>query len=180
MHPEQDSYFAGKNALRVEFAGNAIRRIWLLDDRSPPDNAQIEPQLLTNLFDSSREKRRRVRFDDIPKVLVDAVLSAEDKRFFEHPGFDIVRILGAAWADVRHDAKAQGASTLTMQVARSFFFTTERTWRRKVAETHGFDGTRASLHEKRDFRVVRQRDLSGQPRQLRHSRVCGRRAGLLQ
>ena len=66
---------------------------------------------------------------------MNAVLSAEDKRFFEHPGFDIVRILGAAWANVRHDAKAQGASTLTMQVARSFFFTTERTWRRKAAET---------------------------------------------
>jgi penicillin-binding protein 1B len=135
VHPEQESYFAGKNALRVEFAANAIRRIWLLDDQSLPANAQIEPQLLTNLFGSEREKRRKVRFEDIPKVLVDAVLSAEDKRFFEHPGFDIVRILGAAWADLRHDAKAQGASTLTMQVARSFFFTTERTWRRKVAET---------------------------------------------
>ena len=135
VHSEQESYFAGKNALRVEFAGNVVRRIRLLDNGSTPDNAQIEPELLTNLFDSSREKRRKVRFDDIPKVLVDAVLSAEDKRFFEHPGFDIVRILGAAWANVRHDAKAQGASTLTMQVARSFFFTTERTWRRKAAET---------------------------------------------
>ncbi len=137
VHPEQESYFAGKNALRVEFAGNAIRRIWLLDDQSQPTNAQIEPQLLTNLFGSEREKRRKVRFEDIPKVLVNAVLSAEDKRFFEHPGFDIVRILGAGWADLRHDAKAQGASTLTMQVARSFFFTTERTWRRKRGETPG-------------------------------------------
>ncbi len=67
--------------------------------------------------------------------MVQALLSAEDKRFFEHPGFDVVRIMGAAWADLRHDAKAQGASTLTMQVSRSFFFTTERTWRRKLAET---------------------------------------------
>ena len=107
----------------------------LLDDGSSPDNAEIEPQLLTNLFDSSREKRRRVRFEDIPKVLEEALLSAEDKRFFEHPGFDVVRIMGAAWADLRHDAQAQGASTLTMQLSRSFFFSTERTWRRKLAET---------------------------------------------
>jgi penicillin-binding protein 1B len=135
VHPERDSYFAGKNALRVEFAKDSVRRIRLLDNNTTPDSAQIEPELLTNIFDSSREKRRKVRFEDIPQVLVNAVLSAEDKRFFEHPGFDIVRILGAAWADVRHDAKAQGASTLTMQVARSFFFSTERTWRRKVAET---------------------------------------------
>jgi penicillin-binding protein 1B len=64
-----------------------------------------------------------------------AVLSAEDKRFFDHPGFDPIRILGAAWADVRHGKKAQGASTITMQVARSFFFSIKREWRRKVKET---------------------------------------------
>jgi penicillin-binding protein 1B len=135
MHPEQDSYFAGKNALRVDFAGGAIQAIHLLDDGSAPPSARIEPELLTNLFDSAREKRRRISFPDLPKVMVEALLSAEDKRFFEHPGFDIVRIMGAAWADLRHSAKAQGASTLTMQVSRSFFFSTERTWRRKVAET---------------------------------------------
>ena len=135
IHPERDSYFQGKNALRVEFAGKEIRNIRLLADGSTPASAAIEPELLTNLFDSAREKRRRIRFEDIPPVLINAVLSAEDKRFFEHPGLDVVRILGAAWADVRHKAIAQGASTLTMQVARSFFFSTERTWRRKVAET---------------------------------------------
>jgi penicillin-binding protein 1B len=135
IHPGKDSYFAGKNALRVEFAGGQIRRIRKLDDRSTTDNAAIEPQLLTNLFDSSREKRRRVRFADIPRLLVDAVLSAEDKRFFEHPGFDIIRIAGAAWHDLRGDAVVQGASTLTMQVARSIFLSPERTWRRKMAET---------------------------------------------
>jgi len=135
IHPQKQSYFTGKNALRVEFAANKVRRIRVLDDGSAVDNAQIEPEFLTNLFDISREKRRKISFDDIPKVLVNALLSAEDKRFFEHPGFDMVRVLGAAWADVRHDGVRQGASTLTMQVARSFFFSTERTWRRKIAET---------------------------------------------
>jgi penicillin-binding protein 1B len=135
IHPEADSYFGGKNALQVQFAGRNVQSLRLLDDGSSQDRAEIEPQLLTNLFDSSREKRRRVRFEDIPKVLQQALLSAEDKRFFEHPGFDVVRIMGAAWADLRHDARAQGASTLTMQLSRSFFFSTERTWRRKLAET---------------------------------------------
>ena len=109
--------------------------IKLLDSGDVVESAEIEPELLTNLFDSSREKRRKVRFDDIPPVMVNALLSAEDKRFFEHPGLDIVRIFGAAWADMRHEGIAQGASTLTMQVSRSFFFTTQRTWSRKVAET---------------------------------------------
>jgi len=135
VHPEASSFFEGKNALRVEFAGDSIRSIRLLADGATPGSAAIEPELLTNLFDVAREKRRRVRFDDVPPVLVNAVLSAEDKRFFEHPGLDLIRVLGAAWADVRHQGIAQGASTLTMQLARSFFFSTERTWRRKVAET---------------------------------------------
>src|SRR6202040_1642738 len=87
------------------------------------------------LFDSSREKRHAVRFDDIPKVLRDAVLSVEDRRFFEHPGFDPVRIFGAAWADLRHGARVQGGSTISMPVARSFFFNSDRTLRRKIAET---------------------------------------------
>jgi penicillin-binding protein 1B len=135
VHPTADSYFQGGNALRVEFSAGKITHIVQLATGQDTASAEIEPELLTNLFDSSREKRRVVQFQDIPKVLLDAVLSAEDKRFFEHPGFDPVRILGAAWADMRHDARAQGASTLTMQLARSFFFSTERTWRRKVAET---------------------------------------------
>ena len=134
-HPSTQSYFAGGNALRVEFSGGAISRIQALQDGSSRDDAQLEPELLTNLFDDAREKRRVMRFEQLPKVLVDAVLSAEDKRFFEHPGFDLVRVLGAAWADLRRGARAQGASTIDMQVARSFLFSTQRTWRRKMAET---------------------------------------------
>jgi penicillin-binding protein 1B len=135
IHPLRDSYFEGKNALHINFAGGGVSSIKLLDNGNIVESAEIEPELLTNLFDTAREKRRRIRFDDIPKVLLNAVLSAEDKRFFEHPGLDMVRVFGAAWADVRHQGIAQGASTLTMQLSRSFFFTTERTWRRKVAET---------------------------------------------
>jgi penicillin-binding protein 1B len=105
-----------------------------LSDNTPRVAADIEPELITNLFDSSREKRRVVRFDDLPKDMVNAVLAAEDKRFFEHGGLDIVRVFGAALADLRRGQKAQGASTIDMQVARSFFFTTKREWTRKVKE----------------------------------------------
>src|SRR5712692_2125016 len=138
IRPSSDSYFAaapGKNALRVEFSSRELRSIRSLANSSALASAEIEPELLTNLFDQSREKRRPVHFEDLPKPLVDAVLAAEDKRFFEHPGFDPWRVLGAAWADLRRERISQGASTITMQVARSFFFSTERTWRRKLAET---------------------------------------------
>ena len=135
IRPSKLSYFAGSNALAVQFRGKSIRSIKPLSGGTDLDTAEIEPELITNLFDSAREKRRPVPYEDLPVMLVDAILSAEDKRFFEHGGFDFIRIAGAAWADLRHTSQHyQGASTITMQVARTFFLSTERNWRRKVAE----------------------------------------------
>ncbi len=135
IRPSKLSYFAGSNALAVQFAGKKIASIRPLGGGADLGFADIEPELITNLFDSAREKRRPVRYDDLPPTLVHAIISAEDKRFFEHGGFDFLRILGAAWNDIHHSSTHyQGASTITMQVARTFFFSNERTWRRKVAE----------------------------------------------
>jgi penicillin-binding protein 1B len=135
IRPSKLSYFVGNNSLDVQFTGKTIRAIRPLGGGNSLDSAEIEPELITNLFDSAREKRRPVRYDDLPPLLVHAILSAEDKRFFEHGGFDFVRIAGAAWADLRHTSSHfQGASTITMQVARTFFLSNERTLRRKVAE----------------------------------------------
>jgi penicillin-binding protein 1B len=135
IRPSKLSYFVGGNSLDVQFTGKFIRAIRPLGGGNALDSAEIEPELITNLFDSAREKRRPVRYDDLPPLLVHAILSAEDKRFFEHGGFDFVRIAGAAWADLRHSSNHfQGASTITMQVARTFFLSNERTLRRKVAE----------------------------------------------
>jgi len=135
IRPSKLSYFAGNNALAVQFRGKSIRSIKPLAGGGELDTAEIEPGLITNLFDSAREKRRPVRYEDLPVMLVDAILSAEDKRFFEHGGFDFIRIVGAAWADVRHSSQHyQGASTITMQVARTFFLSTDRNWRRKLSE----------------------------------------------
>jgi penicillin-binding protein 1B len=134
IRPSKLSYFAGGNALAVQFTGRTIRSIRPLSGGAEMGWAEIEPELITNLFDSAREKRRAVRYEDLPPILVNAILSAEDKRFFEHPGFDFIRIFGAAWNDLRHGAHLQGASTITMQVARTFFLSTDRNWRRKIAE----------------------------------------------
>jgi penicillin-binding protein 1B len=135
IRPSKLSFFAGGNALAVQFNGKVIRSIRPLGGGSDMGTAEIEPELITNLFDSLREKRRPVRYDDLPPQLVQAILSAEDKRFFEHPGFDFIRIVGAAWADLRHTHNfVQGASTITMQVARTYFLSLDRTWQRKLAE----------------------------------------------
>jgi penicillin-binding protein 1B len=134
IRPSADSYFQSHNALRVDFTGSQISRISQMPDGTQLDAAQIEPEVITNLFDSSREKRRVIRYDDLPPVLVHALLAAEDKRFFEHGALDMVRVFGAAFYDVSRGEKAQGASTIDMQVARTFFFSTKREWRRKMKE----------------------------------------------
>jgi penicillin-binding protein 1B len=89
--------------------------------------------LLANLS-ASREKRQLVTFDQIPKVLVEAVSSAEDKHFFTHEGLDVPRIVKAAWVDFRSHRKEQGASTLTMQLVRDLYLQPDKRWKRKISE----------------------------------------------
>jgi penicillin-binding protein 1B len=136
IHPSANSYFAGKNELSIDFTNQRISQIRSMNNGNRILLAEIEPELISGLFGIDREKRRPLSYGELPPILIKAVLYAEDKRFFEHPGFDAIRILGAAWADLRRGEKAQGASTITMQVARSFFFSTKREWRRKVKESY--------------------------------------------
>jgi penicillin-binding protein 1A len=80
------------------------------------------------------ERRTVVRFADIPDIQKKAVLAIEDYRFYEHGGVDFVGILRAGVADLMHGGAAQGASTITMQVARNFFLSSEKTYTRKIYE----------------------------------------------
>lgn len=80
------------------------------------------------------KKRDPLRYDQIPTTMVDAILAAEDDRFFEHPGVDYQGILRAVAKLITTGEKAQGGSTITMQVARNFFLSREKTYLRKVNE----------------------------------------------
>ena len=96
---------------------------------------ELEPQLVTALFDSGqRSKRQVVKYNDIPKVMVDAVLAIEDRRFFEHSGVNFIRMIEAGWVDLTRQRHEQGGSTITMQLSRGFFLTPEKTVRRKLTE----------------------------------------------
>jgi penicillin-binding protein 1B len=96
---------------------------------------ELEPQLVTALFDAEqRSKRQVVKYGDIPKVMVDAVLAIEDRRFFEHSGVNFTRMFEAVWIDVMRQRHEQGGSTITMQLSRGFFLTPEKTVRRKLTE----------------------------------------------
>ncbi|QQC64510.1 penicillin-binding protein 1A [Paraburkholderia ginsengisoli] len=80
------------------------------------------------------ERRSLVRFQDIPDQMKKAVLAIEDYRFYEHGGVDFLGILRAGFADLAHGGASQGASTITMQVARNFFLSSEKTYTRKIYE----------------------------------------------
>src|SRR5688572_383844 len=80
------------------------------------------------------ERRSVISIAEVPQQLKNAVIAAEDERFYEHPGIDYVGVLRAAWANLAAGGRRQGASTITMQVARNFFLTTEKTLTRKLYE----------------------------------------------
>ena len=131
--PGRDSYF-DQEAGVIKFANGRISQIVSLQDNTARSQYQLEPQLITNLSGASREKRRMVKFADIPTVLVQAVTSAEDKHFFQHSGFDPIRVVKAAYVDLKKGRRAEGASTLSMQLAKNFFLEQDKRWTTKAAE----------------------------------------------
>lgn len=80
------------------------------------------------------ERRTPISYDKIPKQFINAVLATEDARFFEHAGIDLIGLSRAAVQLALTGTKAQGGSTITMQVARNFFLTPEKTYIRKLKE----------------------------------------------
>jgi penicillin-binding protein 1A len=80
------------------------------------------------------EKRHFVRIQDVPDTMKQAILAAEDERFYQHPGIDTLGVLRAAYSNFVGGGKRQGASTITMQVARNFFLSSEKTLTRKLYE----------------------------------------------
>jgi len=129
-----DHSSSGSDAGVLRFADGKISSIISLSDNTSRTEYTLAPQLLSSLYDKNREKRRLVRYQDIPPVLVEAVISIEDKRFFQHSGFDPIRITKALFIDLREHRSAQGASTLTQQLARNLWLDSRKTWTRKFDE----------------------------------------------
>jgi penicillin-binding protein 1A len=80
------------------------------------------------------ERRSFISIAEVPQQLKNAIIAAEDERFYEHPGIDYVGVMRAAWANLVAGGRRQGASTITMQVARNFFLSSEKTLTRKLYE----------------------------------------------
>src|SRR5207253_1221812 len=94
----------------------------------------LEPEILTSAATRPGEEYHPVGLADAPRVLVQAVLAAEDHRFFEHGGLDVRGMLRAAWANLRAGRVTQGGSTITQQLVKNRLVGSQRTFGRKVRE----------------------------------------------
>lgn len=128
----------------VSVTATGLLVIALATPRLPPITAvaDYQPKMPLRILTSDgvligefgEERRSLVRLSDVPKYLVQAILAAEDDGFFQHRGIDFLGIARAMLANVFSVSKSQGASTITMQVARNFYLSSEKTFTRKIYE----------------------------------------------
>ena len=129
---------------------------------------------------SSRNSGSKCRSPEVSPHLVQAMIAIEDQRFYEHGGFDVLRMASAALANLRERRAAQGGSTITQQLARQSFLTPDKTIRRKLQElilaarieaTYSKDADPRALPEQGVFRRRAVRRRGGVARLLRQARV---------
>src|SRR6185503_11457448 len=105
-----------------------------LESRAPLSSTAIEGELLAGVRNGDRHKKIAVAFSDIPGDLRNAIVAIEDRRFFNHNGIDWRGVSRALWADANQGGVVQGGSTITQQLIKNAFLTSERTLSRKVKE----------------------------------------------
>ncbi len=125
--------FAARKAKTPEPAN--IIAIELPGSKQSIERVALDSPLITALVTTAREKRRDVPLASIPKLMVEAVLAIEDRRFYDHPGIDPIGIAGAIFRNVFGDKEyLAGGSTLTQQLVKNTFLTPEKLLRRKMTE----------------------------------------------
>jgi penicillin-binding protein 1A len=105
-----------------------------LTDYQPKVPLRIYTAEGTLIGEFGEERRAVVSIAQVPQQLKNAILAAEDERFYQHPGIDYIGVLRAAYSNLIQGGRRQGASTITMQVARNFFLSSEKTLTRKLYE----------------------------------------------
>ena len=104
-------------------------------DTAARDRIVLDAPLLTSIINGEREKRRPMALSAMPARITQAVLAIEDRRFYDHPGVDIIRSIGAIVTNLRGDRPyLVGGSTITQQLVKNYFLSPEKSMRRKLME----------------------------------------------
>ena len=120
--------------VRMSLQGTMVARIENLATGKDLFDLELEPELVTGLYERIWQERKVVKLGDVPPLLVKAILAVEDERFYSHNGIDPIGIMRAMWVNFRSMSFQQGGSTLTQQLMKNFFLTDERTLSRKIPE----------------------------------------------
>ncbi len=122
--------------ITLELDGDVISEItsYAKNREENLDSIELEPELLTEFFQTSREDRQIVKLEGVPPNLLNAIISVEDNRFLEHSGVDPKGIIRAFLANIKARSIVQGGSTITQQLVKNFFLTQKRSLVRKFNE----------------------------------------------
>jgi penicillin-binding protein 1B len=118
--------------VQVAFQNSKIQDLTV--DGISVDSFTLEPEVLTNDVLIKPGERHALSFGELPPVLVQAILATEDRRFFQHPGLDPFGVIRAFLRNAGSDHIGQGGSTITQQLVKNTYLSSERTFRRKYAE----------------------------------------------
>ncbi len=120
--------------LRLKFSQSSVKSIYDLEQRRNLSLVRLDPALIGSIHPKLHEDRLLLSHDEIPQKLKDALLAMEDRNFYQHYGVDPKGITRAIWINVKAGATVQGGSTLTQQLVKNYFLTSERTLIRKINE----------------------------------------------
>lgn len=120
--------------IRMSLQGNTVGKLQNASSGEELFSLELEPELVTGLYETVWQERRLVKLQEVPPLLVRAILAIEDERFYRHFGVDPVALMRAMWVNFRSGAVVQGGSTLTQQLVKNFFLGSERTMSRKLKE----------------------------------------------
>ncbi len=120
--------------VRIDFSHGKVKRIYDFKLSSYSTIIEIEPEVLYSFHGNVQEERTIIHLNDIPDHLIDAIICAEDFRFFKHHGIDMPGIMRALFVNLKSMRIVQGGSTITQQLIKNLYLTEERTLRRKIKE----------------------------------------------
>jgi len=121
--------------VQLDLDGPTVKNILTLKPERTLDHIDLEPECFAEVFDHGREDRTLVTLRQCPKELIDAIIATEDRRFFKNWGIDLRSIFRAGVVNIRSGRIVEGGSTITQQLIKNLFLTSERTFTRKIRET---------------------------------------------